>query len=485
MNSEWINHLSQWECFLRKRLEQIGDLDYGEKVKISRQLQVINDVKFAAILSPELLLDFINGPLNKEKTTDIQLDYQLELNDSQKEAVKNCISDSPLSLVQGPPGTGKTQVITEICLQLYSINPNIRILICSETHVAVNNILERILSANPSIKCVRIADKTQQLESFCAEAIIKNYTDFIVSTDLDKNLKTIILESFSDIYDKGLEKALILSSNVAGLTCNRVGRYNFIDSNEMIDVVIIDEACKATLPELLLPLSIAKKAILVGDPKQLPPVFCSEERDIINAIESCDLMNHMHIDWLFTSESTNFLDTQYRMVNPIGDFISSTFYDGTLKNGKTNSSAECMFWIDYKPTHKWPDSQNEIYNLDEIRIIGNLLGDLNSSTEDKISVSVISPYREQISRFRNTLQVNKYSKLNIQIDSVDAFQGKESDIVIFSLTRTHGSYRFLADKRRLNVALSRAKEKIYIVGDAQYAKNNELLTQVLSKCTKT
>ena len=70
----------------------------------------------------------------------------------------------------------------------------------------------------------------------------------------------------------------------------------------MFDVVIIDEVCKATLPEILLPLSVAKKAILVGDPKQLPPVFCSEDIDLIRSIDRCSLLNHMHIDALFCKQ---------------------------------------------------------------------------------------------------------------------------------------------------------------------------------------
>ena len=94
------------------------------------------------------------------------------------------------------------------------------------------------------------------------------------------------------------------------------------------------------------------------------------------------------------------------------------------------------------------------------------------------TVAVIAPYRAQVASLRR----NCIKSSNIKIGTVDGFQGKESDIVIFSVTRTAGSYRFLADKRRLNVALSRAKNRIYIVGDSNYTEREPLLKDVIKRC---
>lgn len=208
----------------------------------------------------------------------------------------------------------------------------------------------------------------------------------------------------------------------------------------MFDVAIIDEACKATLPEILSPLIVSEKAVLLGDPKQLPPVFCSEEQEIIKSIEDCNLDKFMYIDKLFASESSVFLDTQYRMSNNIGEMISRLFYDSTLKNGRNTYIEDDLIWIDYKPSRNWPVYQSNskahplIYNLDECNIIASLIDELITNRDPETTISIITPYRSQVYHLRNRCRQSD----RIKIDTVDGFQGKESDIVIFSVTRTIG-----------------------------------------------
>ena len=158
MNNEyWTEHLQQWKKFLTERSLQVDDV--GEKIKINRQSKVLEQIRYAAVLNPSLLLEFIDptaAPSSKNDT----VEYNLELNESQKRAVSLALSDNVLSLIQGPPGTGKTQVIAEICLQLYRANPNVRILICSETHIAVNNLISRLTEYSDTIRIVRIRSRT-------------------------------------------------------------------------------------------------------------------------------------------------------------------------------------------------------------------------------------------------------------------------------------------------------------------------------------
>lgn len=256
---------------------------------------------------------------------------------------------------------------------------------------------------------------------------------------------------------------------------------------EMFDYAIIDEVCKATLPEILIPLSISKRAILVGDPQQLPPVFCSEDLEIIRSIEKCNLNNEMYIDKLFnTSDNTVVLNIQYRMEKKIGQLISDLFYSGTLLNGRNYEKENSLIWVDYNPVHMWPEERNGtidkpiIRNLEEVQIIDTVLCQISDTVYCEKTVAVISPYRQQVYELRTRL--SEYEHLNITIDTVDGFQGKESDIVIFGVTRTTGPFRFLSDKRRLNVALSRARDQIVIVGAKQYARNNFLLSNIISAC---
>ena len=482
MNKQnWMEHLSSWKQFLRSRLSDVEDI--GEQIKINRQLLTLERVKCGAVLNPLLLAEFIEPSQDTVMLSDCN-GFSLDLNESQKIAVRSALGDNMLTLIQGPPGTGKTQVIAETCLQLYQRNPGIRILVCSETHVAVNNLLSRISEMNREIRIIRIRDKENDstVDEFSPETVINDYLKWVSLGIENKDAVSIIKDELNDPFDKSLEKALALSANIAGMTCNRAASYDFRNSTEMFDVAIIDEVCKATLPEILAPLLVSRKAVLLGDPKQLPPVFCSEELSIIHQLEDCNLDNYMYIDSLFTqSENTVLLDTQYRMSNQIGKMISEVFYDGQLKNGRNVDESEAITWINYTPSQVWPTIEEEekqrprIFNEDEIAIIKDLVYKIEKD-EPSIDIGIITPYKAQAAALRNNIA----SSEKIKIDTVDGFQGKECDVIIYSVTRTSGSYRFLADKRRLNVALSRAKDKIFIIGYMDYAKGSKLLSDVAS-----
>ena len=491
MNKQtWVDHLESWNRFLKERISSTED--DGEKIKYERQIRTIERVRCGAVLNPALLSEFIIPANNK--TGEAQCyKYFFDLNASQKKAVGRALGDTDLSLIQGPPGTGKTQVIAELCLQLLERNPGYRILVCSETHVAVNNLLSRVAKYSDSIRIVRIRDKENDdtVDEFSPEAIVDSYLSWASCSIQNKDAYAIIEKELRDSFADDskrinqIEKALALSANIVGMTCNRAAAYDFRDRTEMFDFAIIDEVCKATLPEILAPLIISRKAVLIGDPKQLPPVFCSEEQEIIKSIQNCNLNRFMYIDSLFDEgRLTSVLDTQYRMSNQIGVLISELFYGGTLKNGRNEDVLDGIKWITYEPSQSWPLSEEEsadkpkIFNDDECKIVASLTEDILNTTMSNVSIAVIAPYRAQVQSLRKTC----IGSNRIKIDTVDGFQGKESDIVIFSVTRTKGSYRFLADVRRLNVALSRARDGIYIVGNQEYAQQQPLLKKIMDKC---
>ncbi len=488
-NQIWIDHLTSWKAFLNERIYL--SKDEGERIKCERQIKTIERVRCGAVLNPNLLSEFIS-PSADESEEVVCEDFFFNLNDSQKKAVSLALGENDLSLIQGPPGTGKTQVIAEICLQFLSRNPDLRILVCSETHVAVNNLLSRIAQYSKGIRIVRIRDKENDdtVDVFSPETIIDSYLKWAAERIQNKVAYSIIEEeirySFSNDQRRinQIEKALALSANIVGMTCNRAAAYDFRDRTEMFDIAIIDEVCKATLPEILSPLVIARKAILLGDPKQLPPVFCSEEQEIIRSIQDCNLNRFMYIDSLFVEgKNVSVLDTQYRMSNQIGCMISKLFYNESLKNGRNEDVEDGLTWITYSPSNDWPIATEEssdrpiIYNKDECEIIADLVQQIINKSEDT-TIAIIAPYRAQISYLREVCTDSN----RIIIDTVDGFQGKESDIVIFSITRTRGSYRFLADERRINVALSRAKNKIYIIGNQDYSKSSPLLKMIMDNC---
>lgn len=492
--STWIEHLNQWNQFLDLMKDYYESNKNNQKLsskqienynltlqKIKRQKEAIADVKFGAVLNPSLLNEFICPTTSNSLPQTLKLDFYQNLNETQAQAVSAAAGDSLLTLIQGPPGTGKTQVIAELCLQLYKANPNIRILVCSETHVAVNNIITRVAKYNSDIHVLRIRNKDDEdddVNLYSVEALMDSYYQTLDNIGVKGELVDAIRESLSGSRITSLERDLALSSNIVGMTCNRVGAYDFNSIYDSFDVVIIDEVCKATLPEILLPLAVAKRAVLVGDPNQLPPVFCSEEREIMDSIEKCQLTEYMYIDSLFRDSSrTFFLDTQYRMCNEIGTLISENFYDGKLKNGRNESIPDSVVWISYNPSRGWPVFEKDnvhpkIYNDDEVEIIAGVLHTLDEGVMQKdVSVAVISPYKYQVKRLRDRLKDEEYNYLTVEVNTVDAFQGKERDIVFFSITRTQGSARFFADPRRLNVALSRARDRLFIVGNHEFIES--------------
>ena len=174
MNKQlWTDHLTSWKTFLNERISFAED--DGEKIKYIRQIRTIERVRCGAVLNPDLLSEFIS-PSTDELKEALCENFYYDLNDSQKKAVRLALGENNLSLIQGPPGTGKTQVIAEICLQLLSAHPGLRILICSETHVAVNNLLSRISQYSNGIRIVRIRDKEsdEAIDAFSPETIINS-----------------------------------------------------------------------------------------------------------------------------------------------------------------------------------------------------------------------------------------------------------------------------------------------------------------------
>lgn len=292
------------------------------------------------------------------------------------------------------------------------------------------------------------------------------------------------------------------SLNVVMGTCIGIGLdYGLRQSGILFDTVIIDEAGKANLAETAVPMQLGKKYILVGDQRQLPPYMDKEEvasfreesatlelsqKEVESAISYSLFEDFLH-DEHFPKESVVLLNYQYRMNPEIGDYVSELFYEGELKNGRGTESQRCnldgfpdsVTFIDtstyetYKDVNVAYESQDDAggyYNLREIgifreRILPKLLRLKGNSPE--ISVGVITPYRRQRQRLLAEL---RGTALENRVYTIDSIQGTEFDVVVVSLVRafnprSHQTVGFLDDMRRLNVALSRAKRKLIIIGN--------------------
>ncbi len=505
----FISHLDDWITYLCLLLDRCDDKITNsrgqqekenfssEKVKYERQLRWTLGFRNGSNVSNchNLIISAIYADSYNELQPVAVHEYMPILDcyqhgDHAFKQIEKALNAPQLFMLQGPPGTGKTTAIVEIVLQVLKADPDARILIASETHVAVDNAIDRLSAAmeddkipmvlrypnfskgyhfdNPAISMANYEDKAN-----------KAWTDaYLQSPELTQVLWGR-LETSNGKIPKWLGKNLADKHQIIGVTCNQME--HIVDTeSDLFDLAIIDECSKATLPEWLMPLSIAKKAVLVGDHKQLPPTFCSTEAEALAEMSDHQekLIRDGVIDKLFEQAPewmSGTLLTQYRMQPNIGEFISEAFYKGNLFHGRgqTENAQENFGWLTYNTKDRCPSEHGaELVNAHEVAVIDEALQKLvaNVSGKEPISVAVITPYRAQCRLLRKTLMHHNENGLNLEIDTVDAFQGRQADAVFFSFVRNTGSAKFYGDARRLNVALSRAKNYLYLVGCTKYIK---------------
>lgn len=284
---------------------------------------------------------------------------------------------------------------------------------------------------------------------------------------------------------------LIKRSQVVAGTC--IGIPRDIQDIEF-DLCIVDEASKATATEVLVPIARSHRWILVGDPKQLPPFRDEASRDS-DFLEKYEL-NQDHIrETLFDrllrtlpDGCRKMLTIQHRMVAPIGNLVSECFYDGQLKSARTDLDQHLrsvlpqpVTWL---TTTKLPNSREQsanssFNNICEVNVIVQFLKQLNQTAvkaQKKYSVAVLSGYAAQLKLLARNLasELNNWQALTVECNTVDAFQGREADIAVYSVTRSNkeGKVGFLRDAERLNVALSRGKVGLVIVGDHHFCRTS-------------
>ena len=310
--------------------------------------------------------------------------FEDKLDESQRWAVKSALLQQPLFLIQGPPGTGKTTVIVEIIRQKLAADPRARILVCSQTNLAVDNVLERLPGKRDSIRKVRLASNLSErkITNKVRPLLADKKIDLWVKDTINRSkhpLKVAVKANFNQenairkVINKwqaflrdpknetcqmrgnveggwlSLETAYLKSMNVLGATCVHIAASRYRDLfGETFDCLIIDEASKATPAETLIPISRAKHVVLIGDHKQLPP-FVTKERKVRDKVnkkmyerfedeEIEDLSKKFGkslFETLISHENLEYcqvmLNTQRRMPKQIGALISKHFYDGNLQ----------------------------------------------------------------------------------------------------------------------------------------------------------
>jgi len=421
--------------------------------------------------------------------------------------ISKALATEDLFFMQGPPGTGKTTAIVEIILQTIKAKPGARILISSETHVAVDNAFDRLadqcppevldlMLRYPQFSITEFENPNTPQTDALSRADALWQKAYSVAPELTMNLwETLEQSKTNDIGKMGLPRwqarNLAEMHQVIGVTCNQIDHL-VDDVTEMFDLAIVDECSKATMPEWIMAMSVAKKCILVGDHMQLPPTFCAEEAEALTKMDEHKerLIRNGVIERLFENlpvDMKGTLGKQFRMLPDIGHFISHHFYKGELQHHRTTTDHEFQDfgWFTYNSNgYRVPAQQgNEkkiLVNDFEIRIIMAQLAEIferlkRAGATKKLSVALITPYRAQCKALRITLSHYDFSEmLAVEVDTVDAFQGRQADIVFFSFVRNTGPATFYADDRRMNVAISRARDAVYLVGDIEYIRSKRL-----------
>ncbi|WP_255472980.1 ATP-binding protein [Planomicrobium sp. CPCC 101079] len=376
--------------------------------------------------------------------------------------------------------------------------------------------LKEILSSHPEPEYEEAAKQMASL-SFSKESFKQEQKHLPLLQTIQKKWLDLLEEANDHDLDE-IRKLYIKHANVIGTTCVASARKDFIDNYPVFDVVIIDEVSKATPPELLLPMLKGKKVILVGDHHQLPPLLGNdtleetleemikdnsgfeEKRELEKLLEE-SLFERLYKN--LPEANKTMLAIQYRMHADIMETISPfyKFENKQLQCGLPDSDRDRDHLLESDSVKRsnhlmWLDLPNEpayfeermsggksLYNPSELKEISALLVEMNDAVaeakqEGRIaadhlkSVGVISFYGEQVKRLQRMIdQELRLPHLTIRTGTVDRFQGSEMEIILLSMVRNnqnkHGDIGFAKDYRRLNVALSRAKELLVLIGSSK------------------
>ncbi|KAI8033726.1 hypothetical protein M5D96_013509 [Drosophila gunungcola] len=435
----------------------------------------------------------------------------LQLNKVQKMAALRALTTSSHLLIKGLPGTGKTQTLVSLIRLLHLFGKSV--LITAQTHSAVDNLLMRLLPFDlPMLRLGSTSRILPQLEGISEER-------------LTRDCKTV----------EELEQALA-GPAIVGVTCLGAGHPMF--QRRQFDYCIVDEATQVLQPTVLRPLMHCSKFVLVGDPEQLPPIVRSKEARQRGADETL-------FQRLDSEQATAVLSLQYRMNKTITRLANELTYGGELKCASEEVSSarfqlelasqtprwiqralqthieqavalintgDCLergqemvatcssleqSYAEHKEEHRKHSKRriSKYTNYCEAGIVMLLLRELLKSGFEASRIGVIAPYRAQVELLRKL--ANKLDA-NLECNTVDQFQGRDKNLIIYSCTKTGGGSssagdmersreaEILEDQRRLTVAITRAKNKLILLGDVQcleqYAPFRRLFQNIPQRC---
>lgn len=435
------------------------------------------------------------------------------LNASQNVAMNRALAANDLAIIHGPPGTGKTTTLVETVLQICKKEK--QILVCAPSNAAADLLTQKI--AERGLSVVRIGNLSRIHEGIVEHTLegrvnaspqFKEIKKYKKSADEFRRMAWKYKRNFGKeereqrkqlIYEaKATAKQAIdlendLVDNIIAdaqiITCTLVGSMHRYIAERQFSTVIIDEAAQALEPSCWIPIIKAQRVIMAGDPWQLPPTVKSNksrgEGLEITLMEKCISKN----------KPNTLLEVQYRMNEVIMGFSNEKFYNGELKADESVAHwlLDCernlpLEFIDTAGTgfEEARDSESSsLHNEGEMDILFNHL-ETHMSEEKKSSIGIISPYSAQTKLIKDRLDKLGDESGKITANTVDSFQGQERDVIYISLVRSNedGVIGFLSDYRRMNVAMTRARKKLIMIGDSATLGTHKFYSDLLEYVDK-
>lgn len=434
---------------------------------------------------------------------------QSQLNASQCDAITHALGANDLAIIHGPPGTGKTTTVAELIRQ--AVSKGQRVLACAPSNTGVDNLLEKLVGLR--IDAIRIGHPARVLESLQEHTL-----DYLVEADPamkvvremrreaemltskagrwtrakpmpgareDLKQEARRLRNDAKIFEEQIINTKLDRANVICATTNYDPE---ILGDRTFDLGVIDEACQSTEPGYWPVVLRVEKLVLAGDHCQLPPTVLSTQANLEGLSKS--MMERLVERWgkLVTRQLT----TQYRMHQKIMEFPSEHFYAGTLvadpsvaghtladlPGVQTESlDTQPVLFVDTSGAD-WteeldPNGESKLNPREALWILKQVDALLDAGIQPE-QIAVIAPYSAQVRFLRD-----RCSNTSVEIDTVDGFQGREKEVVLISLVRsnTQGEVGFLGDTRRMNVAMTRAKRRLIVIGDGSTLGRNSFFKE--------
>jgi len=424
------------------------------------------------------------------------------LNQTQEDAVNKVLRAKDVAIVHGPPGTGKTTTLVEAIYE--TLRRENQVLVCAQSNMAVDWISEKLVDRG--INVLRIGNPTRvndKMLSFTYERRFEAHPDYQLLWAIRKAIRELrahrkrgdekFHQKLERLKERATELELRINAQLFGearvIACTLVGSANRLLEGQKFGTLFIDEAAQALEAACWIPIRRVSRVILAGDHCQLPPTVKSFAA--LKAGLGKTLMERIVEN---KPEVVTLLKMQYRMNEEIMRFSSDWFYGNQVESApevKYRSILDLdipMTWID---TSQFDLPEESDVSFKE-QFVGESFGRINKAEaeltllalenyfqkigkerilDERLDVGVISPYRAQVQYLRRLFKKREFFKPYrhlIAVNTVDGFQGQERDIILISLVRANdeGQIGFLHDLRRMNVAITRARMKLIILGDA-------------------